>query len=840
MPHTDATGYIEDLRREIDKPWFSLLCQKAVIDGLGSLDNASLDEVYSVLIQATTYPGYPASSAAAAIATPATTVDYLESLASFSNFKLLSATLNISFTKPISLIFGTNGSGKSSVCDALKVLATSTAPERPLENVRATPPGVPGFSFKFRSDGAPQPWQEANGYGLRQQQVKHFDTAVAIGNLQNSVEPGRVVELSPFKLYLFEVLKGMLVALRDKLQSAKQANESSIALALADVRRAFDAFDASPLRTITEEGLGTLDAEINKGAIYADDALLKIHREKEAELVKGTSEQGLKLLQAEHREGDTLHKNLVRFITTVDAFWKADVVGLNDQLATKQKEQLVVGETLLPKGATLSQLLALVRPAAAICDLDNAEGEECPLCRQDLGEPELELFKKYHELLSSNLEQDIQGLRNAITSAVSLHDSLEPFRDLAWVKGASAETLAGLTKALGEVLTGVTLVSRPTAKGKDALAQAQSTTDMLAGLLASKQQTISTATNDRNSLLEQLRLLHIEIQRLEYAKLAFAKLAVLKDVKIKADWKRFFEQTLPGFTTLARKLTEAAKSAYDELVIADFKTRLEAEYLALTEQPMSTFGVTLVPRGSDAAVTLLPQIGGREIRTILSEGEQRIHALALFFAEIETCKHSVIVLDDPVSSFDYNYVGNFCNRLRDWYKSHPGKQIIILAHSWDFFVQVQAVLKRDNLDPSLSVMVMENCSIVGDYTEKITELKAEIETFLALPPEPSKQSKEVAAGKMRRLIEAVVNTHVFNHQRHQFKQKTLKDSVFQLYTKLVPLLDTEATTLRDLYGKLSTSEHDDPRNAYVNSTQAVFQTRYDQIIAVEAAIVSRK
>src|SRR5260221_9335519 len=35
----------------------------------------------------------------------------------------------------------------------------------------------------------------------------------------------------------------------------------------------------------------------------------------------------------------------------------------------------------------------------------------------------------------------------------------------------------------------------------------------------------------------------------------------------------------------------------------------------------------------------------------------------------------------------------------------------------------------------------------------------------------SKGQKEELAGKLRRLIEAVVNTHVFNNQRHQYKQK---------------------------------------------------------------------
>jgi len=841
MPHIDAVGYIENLRNEIDKPWFSLLCQKALIDGLTTLDNAGLDEVYSVLTGQSAYQGYPVTGAAAAIVPPASSVDFLESLTGFSNFKKLAPTMGIAFAKPISLIFGTNGSGKSSLCDALKVLSTGTAPERPLENVRANPPALPVFTFKFRSDGSAQTWQRSNGYGLRQHQVKHFDTAVAIGILQNSVEPGRVVELLPFKLHLFEVLKSMLAALREKMQSAKQVNDRSISVALEDIRRTFDAFDGFPLRTVAEGSIEILDSEIAKGLDY-DNESLKTHLANEVELVKGTSEEGLRLLKAEYSELETLSQSLGKFISSIDKFWKADIVDLAAKLADKEKEQAVVGKTLIPHGATLNQLLALIRPASEICTLDAADGKDCPLCRQNLGPTELELFKKYHALLNSTLEQDIQKLRSDITIATSLHDGLQPFRDLSWVKGVSVDDsfLAAIRENAEHALSESTLLLRPTENGRNALVRLQSAADGLAAIIASKQQTISTATNDRSSLLEQLRILRIEIQRLEYVKLIVLKLETLKEVKSKIDSKGFFDLTLASFTSIARKLTEAAKTAYDELVIADFKTRLEQEYLALTEQTMDSFGVKLVPRGSDASVTLLPQIGGKEIRSILSEGEQRIHALALFFAELETCKHSVIVFDDPVSSFDYNYVGNFCIRLRNWHKAHPDKQIIILTHSWEFFVQLQSILNKENLGPSLSVMVLESCSVVGDYSEKISELKADITAFLSSPSEPSKSEKEVAAGRMRRLIEAIVNAHVFNHQRSQFKQKTLSDSVFQHYTKLVPLLDSEATILRDLYGKLSISEHDDPRNAYVNQLLSVFQTRYDQIVLVETAILARK
>ena len=138
------------------------------------------------------------------------------------------------------------------------------------------------------------------------------------------------------------------------------------------------------------------------------------------------------------------------------------------------------------------------------------------------------------------------------------------------------------------------------------------------------------------------------------------------------------------------------------------------------------------------------------------------------------------------------------------------------------------------------MQVLENCAVVADYSEKIDDLKKDIEDVLKAPGEPSKSQKEDITGKMRRLIEVVVNTHVFNHQRHQYKQKSQAISAFQSFTKIVPLLQAEATMLQDLYAKLSITEHDDPRNAYVNTDKAMFQTRYNQIQNIETSVAARK
>jgi len=199
-----------------------------------------------------------------------------------------------------------------------------------------------------------------------------------------------------------------------------------------------------------------------------------------------------------------------------------------------------------------------------------------------------------------------------------------------------------------------------------------------------------------------------------------------------------------------------------------------------------------------------------------------------------------VVFDDPISSFDYNHIANYCIRIRDFAVNHPNRQLIILTHNWEFFVQLQTTINTAGLNHAISVQVLENCAIVGDYSEKTDELKTEIGNLLAPTGEPTRAQKEDLAGKLRRLIEAVVNTHVFNNQRHQYKQKSQTVSEFQHFTKLVPLLPAEATTLRDLYAKLSITEHDDPRTAYVNTDKSTFQARYDQVLLIESAIESRK
>lgn len=843
MPkHPDAIGFLNDLSMEINEPWFTMVCDLASVYGMSVLDEVTRETLIALYTKQASYIGIKPTSVATTAAAASTPADFLEKLSGFANFKLLGDALEVTFKRRITLIFGANGSGKSSLCDCLKALATSDIPSRPLENVRAAGKANPTFCFKFKSDACTQTWTTAMGYGPKSATVKYFDTTIAIKNVTNSVEPGRVIEVAPFKLNIFEWAKNLTTKFREALQREQFDNSVKLTQALKAVREDFAKFKARPLATIDDKTVSMLAEQIQLGDEFKDHESLRHKLAIATELEKATSEEGLKLLLVERNELESFLSTLNSLLASAAELWSLDPANKRKILAKKQAAQEELARQLIPEGSNMDSLLALLRAASPICRMDEAADLACPLCKRDLGTTEIELFKHYHGLLVGELEKDIAALTADLNKALGLATDISQIVPKAWDKYVSIpnEMLAAAKTDTELIAANCECSKEPTAESEAALESLKTSVAAWTKQLEPMNAAILTASNGRDGLVSQLMKLQTEIEQLEYSQAIANKVEHLRGVMQMVNKVQFWANSLPAFTQVLRRITEKAKEAYEDLVVVDFESRLGAEYAALAEKDMAAFGVKLARKGVDASVTVLPQVGGRGIDGVLSEGEQRLHALALFFAELDTCAHSVLVFDDPVTSFDYNYMANYCTRIRDFTVSHPTRQIIVLTHNWEFFVQLQTTMNQAGLDGHLSVQVLENRAVVADYSEKIDDLKKDIDTVLSAVGEPSKSQKEEIAGKMRRLIEAVVNTHVFNHQRHQYKQKSLQITAFNQFTKLVSLLPAEASKLRDLYAKLSITEHDDPRNAYVNVDKAMFRSRYNEILAIEAALVSRK
>ncbi len=608
------------------------------------------------------------------------------------------------------------------------------------------------------------------------------------------------------------------------------------------IRSKFDGFKGSILAGLTSPTPAVLETELKLGEAYPEECRLAEKLERKAEIEKATSEEGLKLLKGEASALKALQGELQPILEASEKLVEIDPVTQSEALKAKEEELELLAKALIPSGATLDKLMALIRPANAICTFQSPETGDCPLCKQNLRESELELFKQYAGLLTGELDAEITELRKLIKTAEKNLRVISDCSPDGWAKDSvlAIETIDAAKNAGRAIQTRFKAGAKIDQDCKNAAMTIQALTVDISKLLQEKEKLIEEAVVSRTELLKELREISTQCQGLLYAKEIAENVDLVREAYRGTRIAAFWEATLPDFTSVLRKLTSTAKKAHKELVVGDFKNRLNTEYIALAEKDMSAFGVELKDVGGDGAVNVDHHIAGQRIESVLSEGELRIHALALFFAELETCEQQVIVFDDPISSFDYNYIGNYCNRLRDLIQAHPNRQIIVLTHNWEFFVQIQTTLNSSRLNQHMAVHVLESCVAIDQYSEDIDVLKTNIEAILAVAGEPTKPQKEIMAGKMRRLIESVVNTHVFNKQRHQFKQKSQQVSAFDDFTKVIPLLSTEAQSLKDLFAKLSITEHDDPRNAYVNTDKAMFQTRYNTIKSIEMAIIGRK
>lgn len=843
MPtHPDAIGYIRDLGTSEGIPWLEMICDLAA-SGITTLSPTDLDILVQLFTRRASYlrqPGPPVATAPAGPTVAA--IERLEAVGPFSGFKRLGNSLAASFSKRATIIFGANGSGKSSLCEALQILASNDTPRRPLRDVRSTATTSPSFSYKFASDAAAQSWTSPAAYGTRSTSLKYFDTGIAIYNVQNSVQPGRIIELSPFKLDVFETALKHCKDLRAELVTKQNENAGQLVSLAERIRIKFDGFKGSVLAGLTSPTTAVLDAVLKLGEAYSEGSALDEKLERKADLEKATSDEGIKLLKGEAAALKALHGEIQPILTASASLVDINPVAQSEALKAKEEELEFLAKALIPSGTTLDKLMALIRPANEICSLHAPGTVACPLCKQSLREGELELFNQYASLLTGELDTAITELRKLLkTSEKHLKVVVDSTPDN-WSKDSvlAVETVDIVKNAGRAIQAHFKVGVEIDGACKDAASSIRELSDDLWNRFEEKEKLIEEAAMSRGELLKQLGNISSECNDLLYAKAIVENVELVKEARRRTQNAGFWDTRLPDFTSVLRKITSTAKKAHKELVVEDFKIRLNAEYVALAEKEMSAFGVELKDVGGDGAVTVDHHVAGQRIESILSEGELRIHALALFFAELETCEQQVIVFDDPISSFDYNYIANYCNRLRDLIQAHPNRQIIVLTHNWEFFVQIQTTMNASRLNQHMAVHVLESCVAIDEYSENVDALKTDIEALLAIAGEPTKSQKEVMAGKMRRLIEAVVNTHVFNNQRHQFKQKSQQVSAFDDFTKVVPLLPVEAQTLRDLFAKLSITEHDDPRNAYVNTDKAMFQTRYNSIKTIEAAIVGRK
>lgn len=845
--HSDATGYLLAHRDSVNEAWFHAVCEAAINSDGSNLSPDELERLWRLFCGLDTFE-------TAATTPPALKVNarntiqpfHLESLSDFSGFKKLGGTLRLDLSKRITLVFGRNGAGKSSLCQAFKILANPEKPKEPLHNVRSSSKVLPSFNYKLRGSSV-QNWTELDGFGGQAQALKYFDSAVAYKNVNSSISPETVVELSAFRLecfdYVREYLKQFQAYSGSKIAEYRQDVDRKIAETKLGVHAIID----------TNTGVFKEWSAINCEPMLSWIGAVNFSEEKRLQMVEKQArlEQLKGAISAEGQQALTLKKSLLSqvkqsladFVQHCGDFSYSAYNQILFSIQQKQAASIELAGAVFSKDLDLAGQQGLLSAAAALRPFFPAEN--CPLCRQTLENDAKALFLAYHNHLISTVQTELNVLNTKQQAEQSKKKVIEGFAEINYSHYASVLN-ADFLRAASDLIASVKASLQGTLTDQIALdtysryVELNHYVEAVNAEYNKVDSALTLASNGLQALNEEISTLTREIGLLSIDETAFCVRpqieVICHDAVSFAGVADMVESY--NFTARLSALTARKKDAHAALVLGSFVPYLDGEYRRLCGASLEQIGVRLANQGADAIV--FPKIGDELVHRVLSEGELKVHALALFMCEASVAPHQVLILDDPVTSFDYNYISNFCERLRDYAKDNPQSQLIVLTHNWDFFANLQNTLNGSGLSGAFSVQVLEDCATLSEYVEKWAELCDQIDSYIGPQVEISPDDKSKLSALLRRLVERLTNSYVFNEQRHQYKIRTLQVSNFKDFVKLVPLLPTEADRLKDLYANLSPLEHDDVRNYYSAKSIYQFVTWYDEIKSIKNAVEGRR
>jgi hypothetical protein len=309
------------------------------------------------------------------------------------------------------------------------------------------------------------------------------------------------------------------------------------------------------------------------------------------------------------------------------------------------------------------------------------EHASCPLCMQDLAPAAHARLARFDEFVEAEISIQVADAEKAIVVA------REALPDLVAIRARNSDVL----KALAESTDGAgDHVERWLQGAESGLAQLRSgDLDGLDPVESAPVKTVETWRAARtaeavgHAALEdasERRRIHAllgelvareELQRRQGDVLAY--IAGLREVERLTTAKRKI-----GTTALSTLITTLSR----QLVEADLQGSLNRHLQALNFQGLEVVVKSKTVRGKPMVSLRFKTVADVPLNSVLSQGEQRRLALAMFLAEMDVLGDaSPIVLDDPVSSIDQEGRRHIARALCDLART---RQVIVFTHEMSF------------------------------------------------------------------------------------------------------------------------------------------------------------
>lgn len=610
----------------------------------------------------------------------------------------------IDFSPNLTIIYGANGSGKSGYVRLLKKVFYSKSPEEIVQNIHLGNGHKPvSANFTFNSAGSDFLLNyPANSTNLEFEQYAVFDN----GSVKHHLDHKNEFEFRPAGLSFFadftEAIKRVEVKLISEIARKQTPND-------------FDVwFDGeSEIKTLVQ-GLSaqTNIADLNRHTPFSNkDKIDKVEIEKKHdELALASKNKEKEILKLESiRKNISDNKKTIEAINTYFASEyltsiQASIIDCIDKEATARADGIENFKTDKIQNigtAEWKNFIVATEKFAKQQKEDEAvypeSKDNCLLCHQTLSEDAENLIQNYWTFIKSVAEQ------NATQSKKTLNEIKAGFEKLPFDLFPVDNILtAWLTENYPKVLVSLK---------ENLLAQKTLTSIIISDIItktANKRTEIKTSSGDLDIIItaidESIKSLKEDSLSLEITKLKKAKIYLTHKEKFNTHFAKFttyiqnqhwiLKANAISWMAQKRKITECEKYLSGKYFNQKYIDIFNQECLYLN----GNFGIEVSHTGSGGTSFRQLTLKGRNPAIILSEGEQKVIALADFISEMQLSEvNRGIIFDDPVNSLDDSRKKDIAYRL---IKESVSKQVIVFTHDL-IFVSNLITFSEENTLPFL-------------------------------------------------------------------------------------------------------------------------------------------
>ena len=662
-------------------PWVRFVVREVLAIG-GPVGPATVDEAFSLFLAGEQLcvdaqaPDVPLLSAAGGPAADGLPIRLLK-LSNVQGVNALALGQTIEFGDHLTVLFGQNGSGKTGYSRVIKRAAGSRTHEEILGNIESDAAQCePSAVFEIMVNGETETVEWENEVGIEHlDRIAVFDSATAAVHVTEDLD----YEFTPAELARYDEVTKALQDVQER--TTKRASELRAQSQLTPNPFAPGSVVHQLVEHISAE---TSFDDIRRLADVSPDAaeMLQTKKNEHAALTSGTEgAQALQLRQQLQEIGE-----VTEVLTALAAFDRAaynaalrdvaDAQRAVTQLQSTLRNVAVPGAPLGEHGERFIRAGAEYANHLGWADYPHEESP-CLYCGQSLGVEALALIRSYGSFLTSAAQAQRDAAEDALTAMLPQLDEerLQPPLDIPSAFPEPPESLAAATTLRQEAqgLLSLTAGRQPCLDGAVA-DRAQLLLPQLAALQARLKAAGDELAERQASRDEVIPNLAAEIRDLEdRIKLAEHLPGIeqrVDNAKTATTLTRCHEMIS---RQVRRSLTEESKRASTEAANRNFARFFEEERIELGGREVS-----LSFQGRSGKAERKKLIKDHRPADVLSEGEQKVLALADFLAECRTSGHNCpVVFDDPVCSLDDRNSEQIAKRLSELADE---RQVIIFTH----------------------------------------------------------------------------------------------------------------------------------------------------------------